>query len=919
MSTREDITPWEFQTVPPSVFRSSPAASTGLVQDVTPWELYPVPTPAVPEPIPRKSKRSRRPSGSLAGLTLAGRSNKGKFSPPPSRKRPVQYSPQSPADSFSYHYTKASSTASFHTSPPMPLSSVFLGLKKTLSAPKIEPRQSASHDPRFSTVDRKILQELKHNISAREAQFVKKGRCPSFGANGVVAGKKHHPYSRRDVPYPRNYEREVLDLDVWETAFCHDACGTVTWHVFKTPPTRVLDLGCGTGSWILSCAKLWKDCHFVGLDIAPRILLLELLGFRQTCKYLLPSNSSVLTSLSLSLSLETLPFPDDEFDYVHVKRIALGVPEDKWDPLLEEITRVMKPGAAFELIEEDLFFPGKHVDSDCDTDLDDQVARPFAEDHQSSSEVMPTGADDEVSTPTTVTSMLLATPSRPSSPVPIREVAIAEMDEDVASLTRTRGSISSRGTPTPRPSLQVKTSHESWAQIQPPVVPKRSTSTLSLPTRQSVISPRQPNTSTSTAPATPIEASELLQTVSKPPINPRDHTILEMIYTEMLSSRFINQSPLSLLTNSLSLYFKDLRTHPAIQFTFPPLPPRKFRVFGKVEERQLLGEVEQKKPASDDEMYEYEDEVYERSRFLSMQSLLQHESPYVSLDETRPTAFAPSSLVNLHKSAREMKVAAIRRASRLPNGQLNLDLKTLNLHLALRVLEVLACAESMWEWVREEQRNIRSVEAVRLKGRSRSRRRTSLSSDVSGRFRERIADMTRDDFDDLTSNFRFDMQDQYMPGYALRDRFDWSISLCLPPPDRIAYDAACEKWRSWQEGQGTAAMPLHSTSAFTRPRVISSGNSSVSPPQIVRAHSGQSGQSGGSSTLVSPPPPPPPPSLSSVQGERWDQSLYRHDASHESLLVNPQTGRTRSLTHVSQVPPTSKMSRALKVFVGWKP
>ncbi|KAH7928422.1 hypothetical protein BV22DRAFT_979830, partial [Leucogyrophana mollusca] len=46
--------------------------------------------------------------------------------------------------------------------------------------------------------------------------------------------------------------------------------------------------------------------------------------------------------------LEGLPFPNDEFDFVHVKRIARGVPEDKWDDLFEEITRVMKPGGVFE-------------------------------------------------------------------------------------------------------------------------------------------------------------------------------------------------------------------------------------------------------------------------------------------------------------------------------------------------------------------------------------------------------------------------------------------------------------------------------------------------------------------------------------------------------------------------------------------
>ena len=380
----------------------------------------------------------------------------------------------------------------------------------------------------------------------------------------------------------------------------------------------------------------------------------------------------------------------------------------------------------------------------------------------------------------------------------MREEAIAEETDgyDTARYNgqmRPPSSVSSQGTSTPtRPTLQVKTSHESWHQVQRAPVFKRSTSTLSLPTPKSVISPifspsaRNANASHVPTPVTPIEdlpTPDLSNVLPKPLINPHDHTILEMIYTEMLSSRFINMSPLSLLGNLLSLHFKgespgitavfgfliayqDLRTHPAIQLTFPPLPPRKYRVFGKVEERRKLGEDEKKEPIlSDQELYacdNVETEMDEKSRFLSMQSLLQQNSPYVSLDGTRPSAFSPSTRAGLAQSTRDMRVAAIRRSSRLPNGQLNLDLKTLNLHLTQRVLEVLACVEAMWEWMLEEQYKMRgSPENHRLMatGESGSRPRTSFSSNDSGRtiqdiFRERIADMTRDEFDELTSNFR---------------------------------------------------------------------------------------------------------------------------------------------------------------------
>ncbi|KAG0703971.1 hypothetical protein DFH29DRAFT_998026 [Suillus ampliporus] len=111
------------------------------------------------------------------------------------------------------------------------------------------------------------------------------------------------------------------------------------------PLKRILDVGCGNGVWVIKAAKYWKGCKVIGLNIVS----------------LQPDLSSPTPVLGLlnSHSLEGLPFANESFDFVHVKRIARGVPEDKWDDLFEEITCVMKPGAAFEVVEEDLSFPGR--------------------------------------------------------------------------------------------------------------------------------------------------------------------------------------------------------------------------------------------------------------------------------------------------------------------------------------------------------------------------------------------------------------------------------------------------------------------------------------------------------------------------------------------------------------------------------
>src|SRR5258708_5128091 len=85
----------------------------------------------------------------------------------------------------------------------------------------------------------------------------------------------------------------------------------------------------------------------------------------------------------------------------------------------------------------------------------------------------------------------------------------------------------------------------------------------------------------------PLEMSETVA-----PRNPRDHSILEAIWQGMLESRFVNSTPLSLLPTYLEYHFKggsknttplgclfidkipDVRTHPPLLYSFPPLPTK---------------------------------------------------------------------------------------------------------------------------------------------------------------------------------------------------------------------------------------------------------------------------------------------------------------------------------------------------------
>ncbi|KAK0459813.1 uncharacterized protein EV420DRAFT_1268944, partial [Desarmillaria tabescens] len=635
--------------------------------------------------------------------------------------------------------------------------------------------------------------------------------------------------------------------DTWETSVCHQICESNTWHVFEKPPSKALDIGCGTGAWILNCARSWKDCHFVGLDCVPLHPDLQRVGSSDLAQRITWTQANFL---------ESLPFPNDEFDYVHIKRIALGVPEDKWDKLFEEIVRVMKPGGAFEMIEEDLFFPGHSPDDDpddnCNPDLEPQLsgdghhrlysrrlsrsslpARSPSTDRYMSdaADLLRSGGTKpgDPASPSAACPSLLATtstcgtdPNSPMTPpsasfplpsVPTSGTAIDEEKRDT--LSNTINHANSHGS---RKSISVsnKPSSIRFKQRQNRSLENLLDSSTFKYTPQSM----QTESSASLSSTETRNVSSFL-TMPEPraPANPRDHYLLQTIYNGMQASRFINLSPLSLLPNLLGMYFRDVRTHPPIMFAFPPLAPKQLQH----EERDSHSEHEHDSdpdeearnainpfparppPLSTDQR---------RERWISVQSLLHKTSKYVSLDDSKAAGLTPRSA----KSKPTNKVPSSDTSSvppkknppnRLPNTKLHIDLRTLNLHLAVRTAEILGCSEAMWEWVLEYQHEARrkrrdSDAASKKRSRSvdaiRHLREATVEQDPNDP-KAMIEDMTREEFEALLVRFDMDMQDHMDLGAQIERRFHWT---CIPgalTPERKNFDSAWERRRQWEEEQ----------------------------------------------------------------------------------------------------------------------
>jgi len=81
--------------------------------------------------------------------------------------------------------------------------------------------------------------------------------------------ERTHRRRRSDVPYPLVYSRDMFDFDHWDHMFLASCCRSLTMHQFDTPPSKVLDLGCGSGFWAIEAAKQWKNSTITGFDLNP--------------------------------------------------------------------------------------------------------------------------------------------------------------------------------------------------------------------------------------------------------------------------------------------------------------------------------------------------------------------------------------------------------------------------------------------------------------------------------------------------------------------------------------------------------------------------------------------------------------------------------------------------------------------------
>jgi SAM-dependent methyltransferase len=148
------------------------------------------------------------------------------------------------------------------------------------------------------------------------------------GRETVTTGASHYV-----LP---NDLRETSRLDLQHLAM-YESFGTNVFAPVRAPK-RILDVACGTGRWAKEVAQQFPEAQVTGIDISIPLDIQEQA----------PSREYTFVQANL---LEPLPFPEAQFDYVHMRFVFSAVPAAEWPVVVRELVRVTAPGGWVELVE----------------------------------------------------------------------------------------------------------------------------------------------------------------------------------------------------------------------------------------------------------------------------------------------------------------------------------------------------------------------------------------------------------------------------------------------------------------------------------------------------------------------------------------------------------------------------------------
>ncbi|KAI8367526.1 S-adenosyl-L-methionine-dependent methyltransferase [Radiomyces spectabilis] len=154
-----------------------------------------------------------------------------------------------------------------------------------------------------------------------------------------------HPFARIDQPIclfendEEEIERLQLKNDLVKLAFDSEFVLPINFKSMKEG--RILDVGCGPGSWCVEIAQQYPQIEVVGVD----------------CDMVFPEPNSIPANCKLFLFnvLRGLQrFHDASFDFIHIRFMVLAFTFEQYRQVIKDCWRILKPGGYLGIMEGDM-------------------------------------------------------------------------------------------------------------------------------------------------------------------------------------------------------------------------------------------------------------------------------------------------------------------------------------------------------------------------------------------------------------------------------------------------------------------------------------------------------------------------------------------------------------------------------------
>jgi ubiquinone/menaquinone biosynthesis C-methylase UbiE len=161
---------------------------------------------------------------------------------------------------------------------------------------------------------------------------------------------------RREYPstyfvYDRSNEEEHTRLNIQDQLITAGMGGVLPEQPDPTIFKRVLDVGCGTGGWLIQAAKTYPTMTtLVGVDVNR-----QLLAYAQAQAE--SQQVSDRVQFRIMDALLILEFPRAYFDLVNLRFGMSYLRTWNWPKLLDELQRVTRPGGVVRITESDMIAP----------------------------------------------------------------------------------------------------------------------------------------------------------------------------------------------------------------------------------------------------------------------------------------------------------------------------------------------------------------------------------------------------------------------------------------------------------------------------------------------------------------------------------------------------------------------------------